>query len=152
MFEKSSKEILVNNDDDFQRFCDINITTLIKHAPSKKKYARWNQMFFLTKDLSKAIMARFRLCNNFLNNKTEENRALYAKQRNYCVSLLRKTNECIATNLDEKNVTDNKRLRKIVNLSGKWRNLKERCGDRQGFEHIPLEFCSKSKHFSISRF
>ena len=69
--------ILVNNDDDFQRFYDINITTLIKHAPSKKKYARWNQMFFLTKDLSKAIMARFRLCNNFLNNKKEVNRALY---------------------------------------------------------------------------
>ena len=71
MLEKLSKGVLVNNDDGFQRFCDINITTLIKHAQPKKKYARWNQMSFLTKDLSKAIMARFRLRNNFLNNKIE---------------------------------------------------------------------------------
>ena len=45
-----SKEVLVNNDDGFQSFCDINITTLNEHAPSKKKYTRGNQMSFLTKD------------------------------------------------------------------------------------------------------
>ena len=72
--QKSSRRMyyLVNNDNGFQRFCDINITTLIKHAPSKKKYARRNQMSFLTKDLSKVIMTRFRLRNKFLNNKTEK--------------------------------------------------------------------------------
>ena len=42
-------------------------------------------MSFSTKDLWKATMARFRLRNKFLNNKTEENRTLYVKQRNYCV-------------------------------------------------------------------
>ena len=61
--------MLVNNDDGIQRFCDINITTLSKHAPSKKKYARGNQMSFLTKELSKAVMTRCRLRNKFLNNK-----------------------------------------------------------------------------------
>ena len=55
-----------------------------------------------------------------------------------------KLRECIATNLDEKNVTDNNRLRKVVNLSRKWRDLKGKCGDRQDFEHFPLECCSKS--------
>ena len=90
MLEKPSKEVLVNNDNGFHRFCDINITTLTKHAQSKKNYARENQMSFSAKDLSKAIMARFRLCNKFLNNKAEENRT-HVKQRNYCVSLLRKT-------------------------------------------------------------
>ena len=72
--QKSSRRryYLVNNDDGFQRFCDINITTLIKHTSSKKKYARRNQMPFLTKDLSKAIMTRFILRNKFLNNKTEK--------------------------------------------------------------------------------
>ena len=74
-------------------FCDINITTLIKHTPSKKKYARRNQMPFLTKDLSKAIMTRFILRNKFLNNKTEKNRTPYVKQRSFCVLLLRKTNK-----------------------------------------------------------
>ena len=69
--------------------CDINITTLNEHAPSKKKYARGNQMFFLTKDLSKAITERSRLRNKFLNNKIEENRTLYVKQRSYCISILK---------------------------------------------------------------
>ena len=41
--------------------------------------------------------------------------------------------ECITTDLDEKNITDNKRVRRIVNLSRKWRNLKDRYGDSQGF-------------------
>ena len=82
LLEKLSKEVLVNNDDGFQRFCDINITTLNEYA-SKKKYARGNQMPFLTKILSKAIMTRSGLRNKFLN-KTEENRTLYVKQRNYC--------------------------------------------------------------------
>ena len=89
MLEKLSKEVLVNNDDGFQRFCDVNITTLNEHAPSKKKYARGNQMPFLTKYLSKAIATRSRLRNKFLNKKTEEKRTLYVKQRNYRVSLLK---------------------------------------------------------------
>ena len=64
-------------------------------------------MSFLTKDLSKALMTRSRLRNKFLNHKPEENRTLYVKQRNYCVSLLRKTKKMYYPNLDEKNVIDN---------------------------------------------
>ena len=65
-------------------------------------------MPFLTKDLLKVIMTRSRLRDIFLNKKTEENRTLYVKQRNYCVSLLRKTKKMYYFNLDEKNVIDNK--------------------------------------------
>ena len=36
------------------------------------------------------------------------------KQKNYCVSLLRKTKKMYYSNLDEKNVTDNKRFWKTV--------------------------------------
>ena len=106
--EKLSKEVLINNDDGFQRFCDINIAALNEPAPSKKTYARGNQMPFLTKDLLKVIMTRSRLRDIFLNKKTEENRTLYVKQRNYCVLLLRKTKKMYYFNLDEKNVIDNK--------------------------------------------
>ena len=38
----------------------------------------------------------------------EEYRTLYVKQRNYCVSLLRKTMKMYSSNLDEKNVTGNR--------------------------------------------
>ena len=40
------KEVLAKNDIDFQRLFDINITPLNETAPSKKKYARGNQMPF----------------------------------------------------------------------------------------------------------
>ena len=53
-----SKEVVVNNDRGFQRFCDININILNRHASRKRKLARSNQMSFITKDLSKAIMQR----------------------------------------------------------------------------------------------
>ena len=44
-----------------------------------------------TKELSKEIMARSRLRNNYVKNRIEEIRAIYVKQRNYCVSLVRKS-------------------------------------------------------------
>ena len=43
-------------------------------------------MPFFDKELSKAIMTRTKLHNNFLQNKSEENGKLYAKQSNFCVS------------------------------------------------------------------
>ena len=57
----------------------------------KKKYNRGNQMPFMNKHLSKATMDRTRFRNKFLKNRNDENRKKYSKQRNYCVSLLRKT-------------------------------------------------------------
>ena len=49
-------------------------------------------MPFVTKDLSKAIMKRSKLRNNYLENKNDASRMLYKKQRNSCVLLLRKSN------------------------------------------------------------
>ena len=52
-------------------------------------------MPFFNKDLSKAIMTRTKLRNIFLHNKSEENKIRYTKQRNFCVSLLRKTKKTV---------------------------------------------------------
>ena len=98
----------INNDDGFQRFCHISLDALNKHAPRKKKHARGNQMPFFNKELSKAIMTRTKLRNIFLQNRSEENRIRYAKQRNFCVSLLRKTRKRYYKNLNETFVVDNK--------------------------------------------
>ena len=54
------------------------------------------------KDFSKEIMARSRLRNKYIKNRNEENRAIYVKQRNYCVSLLRKSKKKYYENLDKK--------------------------------------------------
>ena len=75
------------NHDKFFETCQ---TVLNKHAPRKKKYIRGNNKSFMSKAYSKAIMHRTRLRNKFLKNPTDSNKVLYNRQRNYCVSLLRK--------------------------------------------------------------
>ena len=69
-------------------------------------------MPFMTKDLSKEIMTRSRLRNIYSKHKTEENHL--ASKINKCVSLLRKTKINYYENLDEKDITDNKKFWKTV--------------------------------------
>ena len=52
------------------------IDILNSFAPVKKKYARVNQMYFMTKNVSKELMTRLRLRNKYLKHETEENRLL----------------------------------------------------------------------------
>ena len=91
----------------------VNII-LEKHAPTKKKYVRANQGPFITKTLSKEIMKRSRLRNKFLNTKSDIDKKIYNKQRNYVVSLLRKAKKDFYGNLDISKVTDNRVFLKIV--------------------------------------
>ena len=53
-------------------------------------------------------MHRTRLRNKYIRNKTDENTRKYTSQRNYCISLLRKSKREYYSNLDVKNITDNK--------------------------------------------
>ena len=85
-----SNGVFVNNDGELQKFCKTTLDTLHSFAPIKKKYARGNQMPFMTKNLYKEIMTGSRLRNKYLKHKTEENCLLYTQQRYKCVSLLRK--------------------------------------------------------------
>ena len=68
----------------------------------------------MNKTLSKAIMQRSKLRNIFLKNRTEENRNNYAKQRNLCVTLLRKNKREFYGNLSEKKLCDNKKFGGVV--------------------------------------
>ena len=74
-------------------------------------------MSFIAKDLSKAIVKRSQLRSNYLKNKTDSNKMLYKKQRNYCVSLLRKSKTNYYANLDAKKVSDNKLFWKVIKPS-----------------------------------
>ena len=69
---------------------------------------------FMNKNLSKAIMLRTKLRNIFYKNRTEENKYRYTKQRNLCVTLLRKIKREYFNNLNEKNVCDNKKFWRVV--------------------------------------
>ena len=80
----------------------------------KQKYHRANQVGFITKDLHKAIMKRSRLRNKFLRDRTDISREEYKKQRNLCVSLLKKAKKDHFANLDIKSATDNKKFWQTV--------------------------------------
>ena len=55
-------------------------------------------------------MTRTKLRIIFLQNRSEENRIRYTKQRNFCVSILEKTSNRYYENLNEKPVVDNKQF------------------------------------------
>ena len=52
--------------------------------------------------LSKEIMTRTRLRNKFLKDRNKEDKIRFSKQRNYCVSLIRKMKKDYYSNLDIK--------------------------------------------------
>ena len=70
----------------------------------------------MNKTISRQIMKRTRTRNTFLRKRTKANRKAYNIQRNYCVSLIRKTKGDYYSNLNHKQVTDNKNVYKTVRL------------------------------------
>ena len=76
--------------------------------PLKKRHVRHNQAPFMNKQLSKAIMKRSKLRNEFLRKTSKESKLAYNKQRNFCVNLLKKTKRDYFENLNPKSTIDNK--------------------------------------------
>ena len=68
----------------------------------------------MTKSLRKTIMTRSGLKNRFNETRYETNWDKYKKQRNFRVSLLRKTKKEYFVNLNIKNISNNKTLRRSV--------------------------------------
>ena len=111
---KLSMENISNKTNGLEKFLQIYIDVLDKLALQKKKYNRGNTMAFMNKPLTRAHMKRHRLRNRFLKNRSEVNGINFIKQRNYRVSLLRKTKKQYYANLSEKDVADNKKFWKTV--------------------------------------
>ena len=82
-------------------------------------------MPFFTKEISKEIMTRSRLRNKYVKTEMKKNRAIYVKQRNYCVSLLRKSKKKYYENFDGRNVMDNKLF---------WKTIKPSFSDKNTFD------------------
>ena len=97
-----------NCDESFKKFISSCNVILNKHVPQKKKYVKGNQSPFMNKTLSEAIIQRSKLRNLFLKKRTEENTNNYVKQRNLCVTLLRKNKREFFGNLNETHLCDNK--------------------------------------------
>ena len=106
LYEISMKGFLAKSCEEFET---LFMMTLNTHAPMKTKYIRANNSPFMNNELSKAIMIRSRLRNKYLKLNTVESRDAYKKQRNHCVSLLRKVKKNYE-NLDPSPITDNNKF------------------------------------------
>ena len=68
----------------------------------------------MNKIISKEKMKRTRLINKFFKNRNDYNKKEFSKQRNYCVSVVRKSKKLHYSNLDEKKITDDKTFWKTI--------------------------------------
>ena len=80
-------------------FKNIFLKVLNKQAPIKVKNLRANHSHFVTKELSKVIMLRSKLRNQYLKWKSEEVRIRFKIQKNLCITLLRKAKHHYYENL-----------------------------------------------------
>ena len=88
--EELNNELSIdNNNAELVEFTVLSI--LSKHKPIKRKYIRANNSAFITKELRAAIMQKSKLREKFLKERTNNPKHLCNRQRNFCVSLLRKT-------------------------------------------------------------
>ena len=68
----------------------------------------------MNKALSKAIIQRTKLRNKFLKDPSAANKFFFNKHRNWYISLLRKEKIKYFANLNEKDITDNKKFWQII--------------------------------------
>ena len=89
----SSAAVMENLDTNngLEKFLVVCVKTLDRFAPYKKRCLRGNNMSFMNKSLSRVFMRRSHLRSKYRKKRSETNRLAYAKRRNFCVSLLRKT-------------------------------------------------------------
>ena len=102
--------------DKYETFEEKFLKVLNKHAPSKKKFIRANHAPYMTKNLRKAIMKRSQLENRYIRNSTVGNMNKYKKHKNFCSKLYKKESKKLCSQLDIKNITDNKLFWKSMKL------------------------------------
>ena len=109
---KDKLEKLTNHS--YAEFEKVFLKELNKHAPLIKKVLRHNNNAFMTKELRKEIILRSKLKNKFNKERNHINWCNYKRQRNRCLSILRKSKKEYFNSLNMKQVSDNKLFWKSV--------------------------------------
>ena len=94
--------------DKYETFEEKFLKVLNKHVPLKKKFIRANHVPYMTKNLRKVIMKRSQLENKYIRNSRVKNMNKCKKQKNICGKLYKKERKKFYSQLDIKNITDNK--------------------------------------------
>ena len=71
----------------YDLFKNVCMEVINKHALLKRNYIRANHAECMDNKLSKAIMKRSKLRNNYLKYRSEKNRLAYKKQCNFGITL-----------------------------------------------------------------
>ena len=99
-------------------------------APSKSRFIPANKVAFINKDIRRGTMVRSKLRKKFRKSRSESDKKACNKQRNKCVSLLRKIKNAYYSNLNVKHVVDHKKF---------WKTIKSFFSDKSdNFENIYL--------------
>ena len=106
-FEEELQKLLLSVSD-FESFHFTFKVILNQLAPLKQKLKRNNNQPFMTKTLRKAIMKRSKLRNNFNEQRNIENWSEYKRRRNLSSNLLKQSKKRRLSNLNLKDVTENK--------------------------------------------
>ena len=110
VLNKLRNSFLQISDKDLIYFKETCLSVVNTIAPLKSKFIRVNQAPFTNKEIQRAVMFRLKLRKKFLKRRSESNKNAYNKQRNKCVSFLRKTKKMHYSNLNVKDMVDNKVL------------------------------------------
>ena len=116
-FELNNELIKIDiNNSELKEFNEFFLKVLDKHAPRKEKYIRANNSSLIT--LTQKLFGK-KLCTDlgFATHFAKQRKTAYNRQRNICVSLLRKTKRVYYyfANLDTKIMKDNRKFWKTVN-------------------------------------
>ena len=95
----------------FKETCLAVVNTI---APLKSRFIRANQAPFINKEIQQFVMVRSKLRKKILKIRSESDKKASNKQRNKCVSLLRKTKKAYYSNLNVKDVVDNKKFSETI--------------------------------------
>ena len=79
------------SDKDLKHFKETCLSVVNTIAPLKSRFIQINQAPFINKETQRGVMVRSTKRKKFLKSRSESDKKAYNKQRNKCVSLLRKT-------------------------------------------------------------
>ena len=102
------------SDKGLKYFKKTSLSVVNTIAPLKSKFVRANQVPFINEEIQQGVIVRSKLRKEFLKSRSESYKKAHNKQRNKCVSLLRKTKKAYYSNLKVKDVVDSKKFWKII--------------------------------------
>ena len=100
----------------FDSFEDTFMKTLNRHALMKKKFVGANEVPYMTKALSKAIMKRSELESKYLKNKSNQNMRIYKKQKTISSKLYKKERKTFYSKINSCKITGSKIFWKTIPL------------------------------------